>query len=318
MKLVIIIPAYNEEKTVGSVISEIPDRISGISEKEIIVIDDGSTDNTAKVARGAGAEVIFHPENKGVGAAFSTGVKEVLFKKADIMVSVDADNQFDPRDIPKLVQPILDTKADFVIGSRFKKELLVPEMSKIKLFGNRLMAKFISWVCGQKFFDVSCGFRAYSKEALLRLNLFGKFTYTQEAILNLSFKDLKMIEVPVRVKYFPDRTSFISGNLIKYVFNAMKIIFRTILDYKPLKIFGGIGIFIFLIGFIFDVWMLSIFLKTGQFTPYKYIGILGLTFNIFGISLLVVGLIADMLNRIRQTQERILYYQKKKFYYGEE
>jgi len=317
MKLIIIIPAYNEEKTVGSVISEIPKGILRISEKEIIVIDDGSTDNTAKVAKEAGAEVISHPENRGVGAAFSTGVKEVLLRKADIMVSIDADNQFDPRDIPKLVQPILDNKADFVIGSRFKKELLAPQMSKIKLFGNRLMAKFISWVCGQKFSDVSCGFRAYSKEALLNLNLFGRFTYTQEAILNLSFKDLKMLEVPVRVKYFPDRISFISGNLRKYVFNAMKIIFRTILDYKPLKIFGGIGIFIFLVGFIFDIWMLSIFFKTGQFTPYKYVGILGLTLNIFGMSLLVVGLIADMLNRIRLTQERALYYQKKKIYYGD-
>ncbi|MFQ6049617.1 MAG: hypothetical protein ACE5J0_01075, partial [Candidatus Paceibacterales bacterium] len=185
-----------------------------------------------------------------------------------------------------------------------------------RLIGNNLMAKFVSWICGKTFFDVSCGFRAYSKEALLHLNLFGNFTYTQEAILNLSFKGVKIIEVPITVKYFPERVSRVSGNLLKYISQAMKIIFRTVSDYKPLKVFGGVGVTFFVFGLLLDFIMAFIFLETGQFTPYKFVGILGLLFNIFGFVLIVIGLIADMLNRVRLTQERNLYYQKRKFYYG--
>lgn len=317
MKLVIIIPAYNEEKTISSVIKSIPQDIPGILEKEIIVIDDGSIDSTAEASKKTGAKVISHLQNKGLGVAFSTGVKEALLRKTDLMVSIDADGQFDPRDILQLIQPVKNDKADFVSGSRFMNKSPIVGIPKIKLFGNKLLAKFISLVCGQKFTDVSCGFRAYSKEALLNLNLFGTFTYTQEAILNLSFKGLRMKEIPISVKYFPQRTSRMTKDLGEYVFKAAKIIFRTILDYKPLKFLGWIGAVVFLAGLILDVAMIYIFFQTNQFTPYKYIGILGLILNIFGLFLFVIGLIADILNRIRRIQEGIFYYQKRKFYYGE-
>ncbi|MFQ6084431.1 MAG: glycosyltransferase family 2 protein [Candidatus Aminicenantia bacterium] len=121
MKLIIFIPAYNEEKTIASVIQRIPRHIPKISEKEIIVVDDGSTDNTAKVAKEAGAEIISHSENRGLGVAFSTGVKEALSRKADIMVTIDADGQFDPREISKLLKPILGERTNVVLGSRFTK-----------------------------------------------------------------------------------------------------------------------------------------------------------------------------------------------------
>ena len=316
MKLIIIIPAYNEEKTIGSVIRGIPENIFGISEKEIIVIDDGSTDNTAKLSQEAGARVVSHPENKGLGAAFSTGIKEALSKKADLMVNIDADGQFDARDIPRLIQPILNEEADLAIGSRFMKGSSVIKIPKIKLLGNKIMAIFISRICGKRLYDVSCGFRAYSKEALLHLNLFGGFTYTQEAILNLSFKNLKITEIPIGVRYFSEKKSFISGNLLNYILKTMKIIFRTILDYRPLRFLGGFGIFLFSLGLVLDILMLCIFLQIGQFTPYKFIGISGLSFNLLGLVFFTIGLMADILNRIRQTQERTLYYQKKKFYYG--
>jgi len=314
MKLAIIIPAKNEERTIAAVIKGVPGEILGITEKEIIVVDDGSYDKTMQIAKEAGAQVVSHLENKGVGAAFSTGIKEALSRKADLVLTIDADGQFDPAEIPKLIQPILEDKADFVTGSRFIKGYQAPRMSKMKLFGNKLMAKFISLVSSKCFNDVSCGFRAYSKEALLHLNLFGKFTYTQETILNLCFKDLRIIEVPVTVKYFPGRKSDITGNLVNYVFQAMKIIFRTIIDYKPLKFFGGVGVFLFSIGVILDAIMIYIVATTGSFSPYIIVGVLGLTFNFFGSILFIIGLVANLLNRVRQNQERMLYYHKKKLY----
>ena len=317
MKLVIIIPAKNEEGTIGGVVRGVPREILGITEKEIIVVDDGSIDKTAEVAKESGAQVVSHSQNKGVGAAFSTGVKEALSRKADLVLVIDADGQFDPTEIPKLTQPILDNKADFVLGSRFTKGVSTAQVPKIKLFGNKIMARFISFISSKTLFDVSCGFRAYSKEALLRLNLFGKFTYTQETILNLCFKDLKAIEVPITVKYFPGRKSDITDNLFNYIIQAMKIIFRTIIDYKPMKFFGGLGIFLFSIGLILDVIMLYILFRTGQFSPNISIGVSGLVFNAFGLAFFVIGLVADMLNRVRQNQERMLYYQKKKLYYGD-
>jgi len=316
MKLIIIIPAKNEEKTIKDVIKGIPQEIFGITEKEIIVIDDGSTDKTAQVAQETGAQVISHVENKGVGIAFTTGVKEALSRRADLVLTIDADGQFDSAEIPKLIQPVLENKADFVTGSRFIKGESISQIPGIKIFGNKLMARFISQIISRPLSDVSCGFRVYSKEALLYLNLFGRFTYTQETILNLCFKDLRIIEVPVKVKYFPGRKSYITDNLINYIFQAMKIILRTIIDYRPMKFFGGLGIFLFSIGLILDIIMLYIFLQTGQFSPNISVGALGLIFNIFGLALFIIGLVADMLNRIRQNQERMLYYQKKKLYYG--
>lgn len=294
MKLVII-PAYNEEKTISKVISQIPKGF------KIVVIDDGSTDNTAKVK----AKVISHKKNRGVGVAFQTGVKYALKSKADIMVTIDADGQFNPKDIPKLIKPILEDEADFVTASRYG------NIPKLKLWGNKQMARIISWLIKEKFSDVSCGFRAYNREALLNLNLFGEFTYTQETFLDLSFKRLRIKEVPIKVKYFKDRKSRVYKNSFNYAINALKIILRTVRDYRPLKFFGSIGLSIFTAGFILDVWMLIYYLSAGGFTPYKVIGLTGITLNIIGFLIIILALLSDMLYRIRINLERIIYYNKK-------
>jgi len=314
MKLVIVIPAKNEEKTIGDVIKGIPREIFGITEKEVIVVDDGSVDKTVPVAKEVGARVVSHLENRGVGAAFATGIKEALARGADLVLTIDADGQLNPAEIPKLIKPLLENKTDVILGSRFMRGLPSPKMSWVKFLGNKLMAQFVSYIAAKKLTDASCGFRAYSKEALLHLNLFGKFTYTQETILNLSFKDLRIMEVPVTVKYFAGRTSDVTGNLVSYVFRSMKIIFRTIIDYKPLKFFGGLGVLLFSVGIILDITMLYIVMKTGSFSPYIIVGVSGLTFNFFGLTFFIIGLVANLLNRVRQNQERMLYYQKKKIY----
>ncbi len=188
MKLVILIPAYNEEVTITEAIKRIPNQIEGIDEKEVIVIDDGSRDKTAQLAREQGAFVVSHAINMGVGAAFSTGILTALNRKADIIVNMDADLQFNPLDIPTLIQPILKGEAGFVTASRFKDKSLIPDMPSIKIFGNRLVAGIINYITKKNFSDVSCGFRALSHDAALRINLFGDFTYTQERSLTWSRK----------------------------------------------------------------------------------------------------------------------------------
>ena len=179
MKLVIIIPALNEEYTVGDVITAVPSQIDDVDEIEIVVVDDGSTDRTKVVAESVGAFVISHTTNHGVGAAFHTGIKTALMKGADVIVNMDADGQFNPLDIPILVQSILEGKADFVTASRFKDSSMIPQMPRIKIWGNKRVAQLISLLTGQKFYDVSCGFRAYSRDIALKLTLFGQFTYSE-------------------------------------------------------------------------------------------------------------------------------------------
>ena len=317
MKLIIIIPAYNEGGTITEVIKNIPQSIEGVDSIEILVVDDGSIDQTvAKVKSETVAKIVSHGRNRGVGAAFRTGVEYALENRADILINIDADGQFDPLDIPKLVSPILNNEADFVTASRFVSKEFIPDMPKIKLWGNKKMAKLISWLTRNKFYDVSCGFRAFNKEALLNLNLFGQFTYTQETFLELSFKGLRIREIPVKVKYFPRRCSKVYQGVFHYAISALKIIFRTLRDYRPLKFFGSIGLFIFFLGVIFDTFMITFFIQTGAFTPHKWIGLTGIVLNIIGLIILILALVIDMFYRIRINQERILYYQKKRHYHN--
>src|SRR3989344_5023122 len=156
MKLIVIIPAYNEERTIGSVIKSIPEVNGRISKTEVLVVNDGSTDNTEKIALENGAIVVNHFSNKGVGMAFRTGIENALKRKADVIVNVDADGQFNPLDVPKLISPILDNKADFVTATRFKDGNLIGSMPFVKKIGNRMFTSLTSFLVGQRFTDTQC------------------------------------------------------------------------------------------------------------------------------------------------------------------
>jgi glycosyltransferase involved in cell wall biosynthesis len=313
MKLLVYIPVYNEQDSIKDAIDAIPREYEGIDSMEILVVDDGSTDNSAKLAKEAGATVISHGSNKKLGVAFRTALQYAKENRYDILVSIDADRQFNANQIGDMIEPILDNKADMVTGNRFSKGM--PEnMSKMKYWGNKQMSRLISIITGQKFTDVSCGFRAYSKEAILRLNLFGKFTYTQETIMDLLQKDMRVVEFPVDIKYFKERKSKIANSIFKYTFKTTKIILRTFRDYRPLLFFGGSGLISMAIGLIFLIAMFIHYFTTGSFTPYKFLGFIALGFLIFGLLLVIVGLLADMLNRMRINQERILYELNKEKY----
>jgi glycosyltransferase involved in cell wall biosynthesis len=311
--LIVVIPCFNEEKTIGQVISSIPGNFPGIDTADILVIDDGSADNSVAEAEKYGAKVVSHPQNLGVGAAFQTGIQHALNMGADVVVNMDGDGQFNADDIPDLLKPILDGKADFVTASRFKDTSLVPDMPWIKKWGNRRMSSLISMLSGQKFFDVSCGFRAYSNEALLHLNLLGKFTYTQETFLDLASKGLKIVEVPLKVRGEREHgKSKVAANIAKYAFNSAKIIFRTIRDYKPLKFFGAISAILFFISMCLGGFFFLHYMHTGKFSGHLWAGFSSGFLLLFSFLFFVTGLLADMFDRIRLTQERILYLEKKR------
>lgn len=306
LSMIIYLPAFNEAETVGRVLESLPRKIEGVSQIELLVVDDGSTDGTASISRGKNASVISHLRNRGLGIAFQTAVNYAIDRDVDLLVSIDADGQFDPGDIPSLVGPILAGTAHMVTANRFS-DGKPEQMPGSKYWGNKQVSRIISAVSGIHFSDVSCGFRAYSREALLHLNLFGKYSYTHEAILNLVYKGLTIAEYPIKVKYFKQRESKIASNLFRYAYNMTKIIFRSVLDYRPLYFFGNLGLASLAIAFVFIAFLMVRYFITGAFTPYKSFGFIGLGFAIFGLLILFIGLVADMLNRIRLNQDRILY-----------
>ena len=314
MKLIVLIPAFNEEKTISQVIRNIPEHIDNIDEMKILVVNDGSTDNTAKTAEEAGAFVVSHSRNRGLGIAFATGIKESLKEGADIIVNIDADGQFNPQDIPKLIEPILKDQADMVTASRFRNKDLTSGMSKLKKWGNKGFTGLINILTRKHFTDTQCGFRAYSREAALHLNLFGKFTYTQEVFLDLVNKGIRIKEVAVPVKYYKEREAKISRSLISYFFRAITIILRTFRDYKPLVFFGISGLIVFGGGTIFVFYSFVYWLIIHRTTPIRMYLLVGIALLVFGFLLIILALIADMLKRIRQNQEEILYKLKKKEY----
>ena len=312
-KILIIIPAYNEEKTIKEIIERIPRKIDDYT-TQVLVVDDGSDDTTADKAREAGATVFSHEKNKGLGVAFSTGILQALKLRPTVVVNIDADGQFDPLDIPQLVKPIIQNETDFVTGSRFLDKRAIPRMPKIKFLGNKAIAKIVSLLTGNKFYDVSCGFRAYSYETILKLNLFGGFTYTQETFLDLCSKNVRTKEVSVNVKYFPDRRSKVAGNLWKYGINIITIIFRTFYDYNPLRFFCFMGAALLIFGLTLGTCVLVYFFHHRTFIPYRGFGIIGLFFTGMGLLTFLIGLIIDILGRLRKNQEQMLYYLKKREY----
>lgn len=313
MKLGIIIPALNEEKKIAATIKKIPKKMNSIQEIKVLVIDDGSTDNTKKEAILAGAQVISHNQNKGVGVAFQTGLNWALSNDIDLLVNIDADGQFDANDISTIIEPVLSNLTDVVVGDRFQNGR-PKDMPLGKYIGNKMMSFLINQLSGLKLTDVSSGFRAFNREAMYSLNLMGNFTYTQESILDLSVKSIRIKNVPVKVTYFKSRKSRVASNLLKYAVQTSLIIFRSYRDYSPLKFFGLLGFSIFFFGLIFDGFSILHYLNTGGFTPYISVILVGIYFNTLGLGIIVLGIIADMFDRIRKNQEKILYLLKKDQY----
>jgi len=241
MKLIVLIPAYNEEKDIEKAVLSVPRKIMGISKVDVLVVNDGSNDKTVEMALNGADKVVSHKRNMGVGAAFMTGIRNTIMMNADLVVTLDADSQFDANQIPELLVLIQNNQADVVIGSRFL-EGAPKNIPKIKLFGNKIFSGLMSWLTGQKFSDTQTGFRAYSREALLNISVVNNFTYTQEVLIDLKFKGMRIEEIPVSVTYDEKRKSRVVKNVFSYSTRAIAIITRTLVYHRPIVAFTIFGL----------------------------------------------------------------------------
>ncbi len=316
LRLLVAIPCLNEAATIANVIRGVPRTLPRIDQVDIVVIDDGSRDATASEARAAGARVIRHAHNRGVGLAFQTAVNHAVESGYDLMVNIDGDHQFSPQDIPKLVEPVVSGEADMTTGSRFADPQLVPNMPRVKLVGNHMMSSLISKLVGTRYADVSCGFRCYNRESLLQLNLHGAFTYTQETFLDFAAKRVEIKEVPIKVSYFPDRRSRVAGSILRYALNTATIILRGYRDYHPLRFFWSLSLLFALPALGFAAMFFAHYLMTGMFSGYLFAGFTSGFLSLIAMVFFVLGMVTDMLDRIRTNQDRILYLLKKRLHRG--
>lgn len=312
-RLLVVIPALNEAETVGRVVRTVPRCIEGVGDVVIVVIDDGSTDETADIACQAGAKVIRHDTPQGVGTVFHRALDLVLEEAADVLVFIDGDGQFNAADIPKVIGPILDGQADFVSASRYHEKSPPQRQVFAKRFGNWGMSRLVSWLIGRRIYDAACGFRAYSADVVMNMNLTGRFTYTQETILDIAFKRFRIREVPIRVRGTRRHgDSRVARSLLKYALSALTIIVRVYRDYKPLRFFGLLALVEVVVATILASFFGWHYVQTHKFTPYLSVGLLAGFLYMMGALTCLTGLLADMFARTRMNIDKLLYYERQR------
>lgn len=310
MKLVVTIPAYNEERSIADVITEIPRQVEGIEAVEVLVIDDGSTDDTLSQAREAGADnILSHKKNEGLGITFKDGLEAALEMGADIIVNIDGDGQYNAREIPALAKPLVEDKADIVLGWRDIDRL--DFMPRGKRIGNKVATWLTNKISGMVIKDAQSGFRAFSREAALRMNLSGKYTYVQETIIEAKYKGLKIEQIPIEFRPRQGESRLIPS-LTTYARRAGAIILGTYWGYHPLKILSFIGILLILFGIILGAIVLTRFVQTGTVSPHLPTAIAAPLLIITGLQAIILGLFADAIKSQRLFQEEILYRLKRK------
>ena len=288
MKIIITIPAYNEEGTIGNVISEIKEIMDKTEyEYNIIVVSDGSTDNTANVARNSGALVYSHQYNYGLAETFRTEMEKALESNAEIMVHIDADGQYRPEEIPKLIKPIENGEADLMLGSRFGGT--IEKMPTVKKLGNIGFSKVVSQICGIKITDAQTGFRAFTREVAEKITIISTHTYTQEQIIKAVKNKFKVKEVPI---YFAKRRagrSRLMSNPFEFAIKAWINLLRIYRDYEPLKFFGLAGFALILIAvltFFYSIFILG-----------KLMDITVIVLILAGIQIILFGFLAEMMKK---------------------
>lgn len=246
MKLVIQIPCYNEEASLPTTLRDLPEKIEGIDEIQILVIDDGSTDRTIEAAKENGvSEFVILPRNAGLARAFSKGIEKALALGADIIVNTDADNQYCASDIEKLVEPIIKARADITIGARPIEN--IKEFSLPKKILQKAGSCVMRLVSSADVADAPSGFRAFSREAAMQINVFDNYTYTMETIIQAQAKGFKILSVPVRVN--PElRKSKLVSNIFNYVIRSIFTMLRMFIVYRPFRFFAIIGLAFFIPG----------------------------------------------------------------------
>ncbi|MFW6162425.1 MAG: glycosyltransferase family 2 protein [Planctomycetota bacterium] len=304
MKLIVQIPCYNEEQTLPQTLADIPRQIPGIDAIETLIIDDGSSDRTVEVAREHGVDhVVRLAGNKGLAMAFKAGLDASLRLGADIVVNTDGDNQYCGADIARLVEPILSGEADMVIGARDIEGH--QEFSLVKKKLQRLGSWVVRRVSGTAVADTTSGFRAYSREAVLRLNVVSQFTYTLETIIQAGKSSISVVSVPIR--HNPKtRESRLFKGLTNYVKRSVGTILRIYAMYEPLKVFSLIGSVVFLVGAAIGIRFVVYYLM-GQGSGKIQSLILAAVLMIIGFQTLVIGLLSDLIAANRRLIEETLF-----------
>jgi glycosyltransferase involved in cell wall biosynthesis len=302
LKLVIQIPAYNEEQQIANTIRALPRSISGISSIEILVVDDGSADRTAETAEKAGATVLRLTSHQGLSAAFKAGLDRALALGADIIVNSDADNQYVGEDVALLVAPIVSGTAEVVIGDRNVRSS--PHMGPVKRLLQRLGSRAVSVASGLNVPDVTSGFRAFSRDAAIRINVFNPFTYTLETIIQAGNHNLDLRSVKVRTNP-PTRPSRLYRGLWTYVRKSVVTVFRIYTLYRPLKTFFVIGAFLLFLGIVIGARFLFFFFTEGSAGHVQSL-ILAAVLLISGFQTMLIGLLADLISVNRRLHEDLL------------
>lgn len=302
MKLIIQIPCLNEVGTLSVALSDLPREVSGFDTVEWLVIDDGSTDDTAELALSLGVDhVVRHPVNRGLATAFMTGMDTCLRLGADVIVNTDADNQYEARDIPKLTSPILAGEADMVIGARPIDDTAHFSWVKKKL--QRLGSWAVRVASKTDVADAPSGFRAISRETAMRLNVFNAYTYTLETIIQAGVSNLRVISVPIRTNE-DLRPSRLVKSIGSYVRRSLITILRIFVIYRPISFFFWPGVVLAGIGGGAAVrFVYAYFTGSGEgHVQSLVIGALCIT---LGALMLVVALLADMISANRKLLERV-------------
>ena len=292
LKLVIQIPSYNESETLPLVLKSITRNIPGITQVLVQVIDDGSQDQTTEVALANGADyVIRHKNNRGLSQTFMTGITHALRLGADIIVNTDADNQYPSNEIPRLVAPIAAGQADIVVGDRQPGKN--QHFSAFKRLLQVIGSKFISWVSGADVPDAASGFRAYSRYAALRLNVFNDFSYTLETIIQSNRERIKILYLPIQTNK-PSRPSHLHKGLFHFLFKQGGTIIRSVMLYRPIRTTLQIGVPISLVGLFFLLRFLYFYVigHTG-IARYTQSVSIGGTLLVFGLLVILVGFLGE-------------------------
>ena len=305
MHLIIQIPCFNEEHTLPQVVRDLPKKISGIKKIEYLIIDDGSTDATVAVAKKLGIHhIISLPYNQGLANAFRAGMEACLERGADIIVNTDGDNQYFGGNIPDLVLPILERRAGMVVGERPIMD--ISHFSFVKKWLQRLGSFVVRKISMTEVGDAPSGFRAFSREAVLRLNLVNDYTYTLESIIQAGHKKIPVVNVPIQTNE-KTRESRLMKSISSYIKKSLIAILRTWLTYDPIKIFFGVAI-PFIIGGLFLGFRYLYFYLFDP-TPGAHVQSLILMAVLFftGFQMVIVGLIGDMISSNRRRMEQLSY-----------
>jgi glycosyltransferase involved in cell wall biosynthesis len=303
MKLIVQIPCYNEEQTLPRTVADIPRQIEGIDRVEVLVIDDGSTDGTANVARQLGVDhLVRHTRNKGLASAFRTGLGVCLRLNADIIVNTDADNQYPGDEIANLIRPILEGRADVVVGDRQTRSL------KHFSTGKRTLQALGSFVVRRlsdtEVPDAVSGFRALSREAALRINIVSSFSYTIEMLIQAGKKQLAVTSVPIQVNP-QSRPSRLFRSVPHFIAQSVATMIRTYTIYKPLRVFTLLGLALVLLG-LAPVARFLYFYFTGDGGGHIQSLVLAAVLLVTGFFTLLVGILADLIASNRKLIEMIL------------